>query len=343
MSRLSIFVLTVFIPGFFACNKAVEIETNTVQFNIPANFPAPHYNFANNPVTKAGFELGRKLFYDPQLSRDNTISCGSCHIQTAGFTHHGHDVSHGIDDRLGSRNAPPIFNMAWSSSFMWDGGVFNLDLFSIAPITNPVEMDESMPNVLKKLQASNTYPNLYKDAFGTAEITTARTLKALSQFMNMLISKDATYDKVMRNEGVQFNASEQAGYIIFKGNCATCHQEPLFTDNSFRNNGIGVGPNNDTGREAISLQPADRYTFKVPSLRNLQYTKPFMHDGRFLNLEGVIEHYSTGVSPGLNIDSALYKSGRWGFHFTEKEKKDLLAFLQTLNDKNFVTNPLFSE
>lgn len=314
-----------------------------MEFRTPANFPAPVYHFTSNQVTQAKFELGRKLFYEPRLSRDNTVSCGSCHIQSSGFTQHGHDVSHGIDDRLGSRNSPAIVNLAWSKTFFWDGGVFDLDLQPLVPITNPVEMDETMSNVLNKLRVHPDYPGLFKNAFGTEEINTERMMKALSQFMVMLVSADSKYDKVMRKEGAVFTSEEQAGYTIFKQQCSSCHTEPLFTDDSFRNNGIRIGNNNDEGRYKVTLNEADKYKFKVPSLRNLSYTAPYMHDGRFITLEAVLDHYTGQVQNTPNLDVQLKRGASLGIPLTAKERGQLLAFLGTLDDKEFITDKRFSE
>lgn len=316
---------------------------NFTGFSRPQHFPAPTYHFNTNAITRAKFELGRQLFYEPRLSRDNTVSCGTCHIQSAGFTHHGHDVSHGIDDRLGSRNAPPIMNLAWGRSFFWDGGVFDLDLQPIVPITNPVEMDETMNNVLKKLSSHPQYPGIFKEAFGTEEINTERVLKALSQFMVMLVSANARYDSVMRGQGPVFTAQEANGYGLFKTNCGSCHQEPLFTDESFRDNGIGAGPNNDQGRHLVTLADADKQTFKVPSLRNISYTAPYMHDGRFTTIEAVLEHYAKQVKRTPNLDPLLQQHGTPGIPLTAEEQADIIAFLKTLNDHQFITNPLFAE
>lgn len=324
-----------------ACSK--QIVEMFEGFIKPSNFPAPVYHFNSNAITKAKFELGRKLFYEPRLSRDNSVSCGSCHIQSAGFTQHGHDVSHGIDDRLGSRNSPAIVNLAWSKSFFWDGGVFDLDLQPIAPITNPVEMDETLNNVLGKLRAHPQYPGLFKSAFGTEEINTERMMKALSQFMVMLVSSNSKYDKIMRKEGEQFTQEEQEGYTLFKQNCGTCHTEPLFTDETFRNNGIRIGANNDEGRFKITLNESDKYKFKVPTLRNLAYTAPFMHDGRFLTLDAVLEQYAKHVENTPNLDPLLKQEPVPGFRLTTEDQKKIIAFLNTLNDKEFISDKRFSE
>ncbi|WP_143307118.1 cytochrome-c peroxidase [Chitinophaga vietnamensis] len=343
MTRKHATILMAIVLCVAACSKSNDIIAKFTGFQQPVNFPAPVYNMSANPLTQAGFELGRKLFYEPRLSRNNTISCGDCHIQTSAFTHHGHDVSHGIDDRLGSRNAPPVMNLAWHNTFMLDGGVFDLDLLPIAPITNPVEMDETLDNILKKLRAQPAYPALFRKAFGTEEITSARMMKALSQFMIMLVSDQSKYDHVMRHEGASFTADEQAGYELYKAKCSSCHAEPLFTDNSFRNNGIGIGPNNDEGRYLVTLKAADKYKFKVPSLRNLRYTAPYMHDGRLRTLDAVLDHYTSEVQDGPTLDPLLKQNGQPGISLTAMEKTRLLAFLNTLNDSSFIRDKRFSE
>jgi len=336
------YILLLFAAGIYACRKEI-MEAPFFGFEVPENFPQPSYHFSTNPVTKGGFELGRKLFYDPLLSRNSTISCGSCHLPSSAFTHHGHSVSHGIDDRLGTRNTPPIMNLAWYSSFMWDGGVFDLDLQPIAPLTNHVEMDETMGNVIAKLSSSGSYPLLFKKTFGTEEITSASVLKALSQFMLMCVSSNSKYDSVMRKQNKAFNSDEQKGYILFQKKCGSCHTEPLFTDNSFRNNGIGPGIADDKGRNLITLNDSDSYKFKVPSLRNLKYTAPYMHDGRFYTLEAVLEHYSKGVQISPGLDPILQKNGQKGIHMDDNEKASLIAFLKTLNDPSFITDKKLAE
>lgn len=339
-----IFLVCLFV---YACKKSDDVQEKAVLFlgfQKPKNFPEPVYNLANNPITKAGFELGRTLFYDPRLSRDNTISCGSCHIQSSAFTHHGHDVSHGIDDRLGIRNSPPIMNLAWSKAFMWGGGIYDLDLQPIAPITTHEEMDENLENVLHKLRAIPTYRNQFKEAFGSDEISTAHLMKALSQFMLMCISSNAKYDKVIRNEGnISFSTIEQEGYQIFKDKCASCHTEPLFTDGTFRNNGLAPNAINDKGLYTATLLDKDLYKFKVPSLRNLKYTAPYMHDGRFLNLDAVLDHYVGQVQDTPNLDPILKKQTSRGINLSNDQKTKLLAFLNTLNDEDFIHNKALAE
>lgn len=312
---------------------------------LPSNFPAPSYDLTSYPVTRAGFELGRKIFYDPILSRDSSTSCGSCHIQYSAFTHHGHIVSHGIDNRLGTRNALAVQNMAWEREFFWDGGVINLDLVPINAITSHVEMDESLSHVIYKMNRGNKYPALFNAAYGSPEITTSTLLKALSQFMLSLVSANSRYDKYIRNEGGVLNAQELNGLALFRQNCATCHATDLFTDHSYRNNGLN--PNigaNDLGRSLVTLSPDDDHKFKVPSLRNVEKTAPYMHNGRVSTLEAVLEHYTTGIVAAPTLDSALIQAdGSLGLPLSATDKQDIIAFLKTLTDEDFIRNTEYSE
>ncbi len=311
-------------------------------FATPPTFPVPVYDLSKNALTPAGVELGRRLFYDPLLSRDGSVACAECHRQDFAFTHHGHDVSHGIDNRTGTRNSQPIQNLAWEPAFFWDGGVHDLDLQPVAPLENPVEMDEKLGNVLEKLRQSPRYPALFKAAYGSAEITTAQFLKALSQFMLTLVSANSRYDRYRRGQEA-FTDDEKTGLRLFseKG-CAGCHAGTLFTDHSFRNNGLGPGVTPDSGRARITESSADLYKFRVPSLRNAEVTKPYMHDGRFFDLETVIDHYRERVKDGPTLDPLLKPTGRLGIPISDEEKRQLVAFLKTLTDREFLTNPRFA-
>lgn len=311
-------------------------------FTVPSNFPKPTYHFESNPLTPEGVELGKTLFYDAILSSDNTVSCGSCHQQSAGFTQHGHAFSHGVNDFLTKRNSMPLHNLAWSNSFGWDGGVHDLDLFAISPITNPVEMNESVANVLEKLRKSKTYPTLFKSAFGSEEVNTERFLKALAQFMLTMVSANSKYDKYMRYEGVELNQEELAGLEIFKKKCASCHSGELFTDFSFRNNGL-LPKKEDFGRFDVNQTEADKYKFKVPSLRNLSYTAPYMHDGRFETLTQVLDHYASAVENSQYLDPLLNQNGKLGISLMPDEKQKIVSFLKTLDDEDFVKKPAFAE
>ena len=309
-----------------------------IYIDVPNNWPKPQYDFTKNPLTEEGFQLGRNLFYDPILSRDNTISCASCHLQQTGFTHVDHDLSHGIDGKIGTRNSMTLMNLAWSKTFMWDGGVNHLDVQPIHPITSDVEMDETMENVVAKLQQTEKYQKLYKAAFGTDKITGQHTLQALSQFVLLLTTSNSKYDKVVRKEE-KFTEMEQNGYDLFKINCASCHKEPLFTSDTFENNGLAVDITlNDIGRMRITQNENDKYKFKVPTLRNVQFTFPYMHDGRFTTLIEVIKHYNSDIEQSATLSKRLKKP----MQLSDNERTELVAFLKTLTDKEFLFNPKFS-
>ena len=339
--KKTVTILTlVLIVAAFACQK--EIVNQVFTFKSPPYFPKPTYHFETNNITDAGFKLGKKLFYDSLLSIDNSTCCGSCHISTSAFTHHGHDLSHGLNGSLTKRNSPPIMNLAWSSSFMWDGGIADLDLQPIAPITSHIEMGETMENVVSKINKNPAYQPLVNKAFGTNSITGEIMLKALSQFMLMCTSTEAKYDSVKRGQE-KYTQAEQEGYNIFLAKCNACHNEPLFTDNSFRNTGLKTSILNDSGRYLITLDKRDLFSFKVPSLRNISYTPPYMHDGRFFSLADAIEHYNSQVVNMSTLDPLLKKEGSPGIRLTSDEKTKLIAFLKTLDDRKFITNRKLAE
>lgn len=327
--------LGILIFGIFAFS---ENYFTPIYFEIPKGFPKPVYDFSKNPLTEEGFQLGKNLFYDPILSKDNTISCASCHLQQTGFTHVDHDLSHGIDGKIGTRNSLSLQNLAWSKDFMWDGGINHLDVQAINPITSPDEMDETMQNVVLKLQKSEKYQNLFYEAFGTKKITGQLVLKALSQFEVQLVSANSKYDKVIRKEE-SFTVMEQKGYELFKSNCASCHTEPLFTNYNYENNGLETDTTlNDIGRMRITQNKEDFQKFKVPSLRNVQFTFPYMHDGRFKTLNQVINHYNSGISKSKTLSDKLQKP----MNLTDNDRTDLVAFLKTLTDSEFLFNEKYS-
>lgn len=308
-----------------------------IYFEVPKGWPQPQYDFKKNPLTEEGFQLGRHLFYDPIISRDSTISCSSCHLQQTGFTHVDHDLSHGIEGRMGTRNSLALINLAWSKSFHWDGGVNNLEVQPINPIESPTEMDEKLENVIAKLQRSDKYKILFTKAFGDEKITSQRLLKALAQFTVSLKSTNSKYDKVMRKTET-FTEQEQHGYDLFKVNCASCHTEPLFSSDRFENNGLPIDETlNDLGRIKITNRKEDYLRFKVPTLRNIQFTFPYMHDGRFKSLTDVIKHYNS-----LGNDKNLPKELANPMNLSDKDRVDLVAFLQTLTDKEFLFDKRFS-
>jgi len=306
--------------------------------NIPDNWPQPNYNFEKNPLNKNKIELGRVLFYDPILSQNGTISCASCHSPFNAFAHVDHRLSHGIYDSIGTRNAPALMNLAWQKSFMWDGAINHIDMQALAPISNPIEMNENIENVVHKLQKSSLYPLLFLKAFGDSSITGEKVLKAIAQFQITLVSSNAKYDSVMRKQAV-FTAQEQSGYELFKKNCNSCHTEPLFTNNEFANNGLPVDELlNDFGKWKISQQPADSLKFKVPTLRNIEFTFPYMHDGRFKKISEVLNHYTKNIVTSPTLAPELKNK----IVLSSNDKVDLTAFLLTLSDRHFVFNPDYS-
>ncbi len=337
---------------FFCCSCSsdktdyVPIPENLkLEFKVPSNFPEPSYNISINPPTEKGFELGKKLFYDGALSSDGVISCGFCHIQDFAFTHHTHIVSHGVDGALGTRNAQPLNNLAFMKEFTWDGAVVHLDLQPIIPITAELEMNETFEGIIKKLENKPEYVKLFADAFDDQKITTDNILKSLSQFMILMISSNSKYDKIERNEGSVFTDNEASGFELFKSKCSSCHQGTLFTDQSYRNNGLPIDPlYNDIGRSRVSGLETDKYKFKVPSLRNIELSYPYMHDGRFQTLNDVLNHYSDGMVDLGTLDPVFKNSSSvLGIPMTEQEKQKIIAFLKTLSDDGFVNDKRFSE
>ena len=343
-----ILMLILLILGLYSCSddEAEYISINReLDVNIPSNFPQIQYDLSANPPTEKGFELGKKLFYDGRLSSNGFISCGFCHEQRFAFTHHGHQFSHGIDDLEGTRNAPAVQNMAFQKEFAWDGATSHLDLFPIIPITNEVEMGETVSNVVSKLREDDEYQKLFAEAFDEGEVTNEYFFKALSQFMVMMVSSNSTYDKYVRGEeGGEFTETEEYGYELFQQKCASCHTSDLFTDDAFRNNGLPPYPGiNDIGRAEVTGSTADNYKFKVPSLRNVAITAPYMHDGRFGSLASVLNFYDTGVQDSETLDPILKQNNRLGINLSEEEKQALIAFLNTLTDETFLNDERFAE
>lgn len=313
-------------------------EVNTVTpmpFVVPQGWPKPTYDFSKNPLTKEGFELGRQLFYDPILSRDNTISCASCHLQATGFTHIDHELSHGIDGKIGTRNSMTIMNLAWSKNFMWDGSVNHLDMQPLAPLSNFVEMDENLGNVLKKLNNSAKYKTLFYKAFNDSSATGQRMLLAFSQFIVQLNSYNSKYDKYVRNEaGGAFTEQEKNGLQLFRTHCASCHTEPLFTNQNFEKNGLPIDTTlRDFGRMTLTRRREDSLKFKVPTLRNVQFSFPYMHDGRFKKLREVVNHYTNHFASSDKLAQPIV--------LNSNEKTDIIAFLLTLTDNEFLFDKRF--
>jgi len=342
---ITIFSLCLLTGGVLVIDscKKNDRSSNTlptvIALEIPSNFPQPEDLFKENPLTNEGFSLGRKLFYDGQLAKDGIASCASCHQQFAAFSTFDHAFSHGIDNQFTTRNAPGIFNMAWHKELHWDGGINHLEVQPLAPLTARNEMGETVENVIRKLNSDTRYREMFRAAFGDENVTSQRMLKALSQFMGMMVSGNAKYDLVMRGKAT-FSQAEQSGYTIFKAKCGTCHKEPLFTDLSYRNTGIPVNPGlNDFGRMRITRLSQDSLKFKVPSLRNVQVTAPYGHDGRFFSIGAMIDHYRLFVQDGPTVDPLVKKK----ISISLNEKSDLVQFLNTLTDTVFIKDKRFSQ
>lgn len=302
-------------------------------FKVPKGWPKPVYQFSENPVTTAGVQLGRALFYDPILSADSSTSCSSCHSPYNAFAHTDHTLSHGIDGREGRRNAPALFNLAWQPLFMRDGAARHLDMQALMPITHPDEMGETLPHLLAKLNKSNYYKQAAFNAWGDSTITSPIMLKSLSQFLLTLVSSTARYDEVMAGKAV-FSEPEAKGHLVFKQQCQSCHPEPLFTNHKFERNGLPMDPDlKDLGRYEVTLQTGDSLRFMVPTLRNLEYTYPYMHDGRMRKLGQVLTHYS-----GKQLVTSTSKQLP-AITISPDDRVHLTAFLLTLNDRGFIFNP----
>ncbi|MDP1728239.1 MAG: cytochrome c peroxidase [Bacteroidota bacterium] len=362
MKRLAVILFFICII-ITACRKDSQIgdpfayDPTPYKFNIPLTygwslFPVP----ADNPQTEAGVRLGRKLFFEPMLSANNGKSCASCHNPAFAFSDNGNAFSEGVTGEKGTRNAMPLFNLGWTDKYnltihryFWDGGANDLERQAIGPITSPIEMAANLNDVTRKLQNHPEYPGLFRKAFGSDSITTSKLTKALSQFERTLISSNSPYDKAERKERLR-TQSEHNGMIIYisesKGDCFHCHgnlSAPFFTDFSFHNNGLDK-VSSDQGLARITGKAEDMGKFKVPSLRNLVFTAPYMHDGRFKTLQEVVEFYNSGTQNAATVSPFISKHfAAGGLNLTPQDKIDLLTFLISLSDTSFVLNSKYSE
>ena len=301
---------------------------------VPEGWPEPIYD---KPITEEGFALGKKLFYDPKLSRDGSTSCANCHLSFTGFTHVDHALSHGIEDRIGFRNSPVLINLAWNTSFHWDGGVNHLEMQALNPIQHPDEMDNTLEAVIEYLNSTKEYRTKFHDAFGDSTASTPAMLRAFGQFTASLVSSNSYYDKVKLGDE-NFNEQQNSGYTLFRNHCASCHTEPLFNSNQYASNGLPINELlEDVGRYTITFTGSDSMQFRIPTLRNIEFTRPYMHDGRFETLREVLDHYTT-----IETDTPyLSKPLQTKIVLTDNEKKDLISFLKTLTDKEFLYNSKF--
>lgn len=350
--KYRIVALCVLFLSLVACKSDDETgyTATPVNLNIPPFFEEnilPPVIPSDNPLTEEGIALGKKLFFDPILSANNTQACASCHLPENSFTDPNR-FSVGIDGSVGTRNSMPLFNVAWNynGKFFWDGRAGSLEDQIFGPVTNPIEMANTWPNAVASLQDDTEYPELFEAAFGTQTIDSVKVSRAIAQFIRTMISSNSKFDRHLMGEATLTEA-EQRGLNIFldenRGDCFHCHGNPvnpLWTDNIFHNNGldeffVDKGLFNATG------DPRDEGLFKTPSLRNLAYTAPYMHDGRFATLDEVIDHYSEGLVYSETISPLMKNVAEGGVQLTDQEKADLKAFLLSLSDPSFINNPDF--
>ncbi|WP_164891139.1 cytochrome-c peroxidase [Botryobacter ruber] len=314
---------------FSACQKNDPEASGPTAYKLetPVHFPLLQVP-EDNPMTQEGVDLGRRLFYDRRLSNDGTRSCSSCHVQASGFTTPGTTVL-------------PIVNLGWSRNFLWKGKVRgqleDITLFEVK------EFFKADPAVFTN---DPEYARMFKKAYRVEEVTHKELAYALAQFFRTMISANSPFDRNMQNKYV-FTPSEENGMQLFfseKGDCFHCHGNVLFTNNEFHNIGLEAAPDGQhLGLYEITGNPADKGKFKTPTLRNVSLRKSYMHDGRFKTLEEVVEHYNSGIKASPTLDPLLYKNrDNFNLGLTEQEKQDLVAFLETLTDQEFVTNPNLS-
>lgn len=340
-----------------SCNDPDEQKEGDLSFisyapenytvDLPAHFPALDIP-SDNPLTKQGIELGRYLFYDPILSADSTMSCASCHLPEMSFTD-GLAVSTGIDGVSGSRSSMSLINIGFvNSGLFWDGRSKTLEEQALLPVEDPIELHNTWPQAIADLQKHPTYPRMFREAFGISnksEITKELAAKAIAQFERIIISKDSKYDRVLEGKEV-FTDLEFIGYGMYfdddidlpRAECTHCHNAPLTSSNAYFNNGITESATldnfPDNGRGIVTGSRSDNGKFKAPSLRNIKYSAPYMHDGRFNTLDEVLAHYNSGGKNSPNKDAFVHKLNLTPFHLA-----GLKAFIETFNDTTFYNNP----
>lgn len=331
-----------------ACRKNEELPQPVYspipyEMDLPNHFPemvVPE----DNPLTEQGVNLGRHLFWDVRLSGDNSIACANCHMPEFAFSDH-RPVSIGIDGVSGKRNSMVLQNLAWASDYFWDGRAHTLEEQVLMPVEDPIEMHESWSHFMGEIRDDERYKTMFFEAFGVVGFDSTHAAKALAQFLRTMVSSNSKYDRILEGKEA-FTIQEQAGFDSFNalsgGDCFHCHGGSLATDYSYKNNGLDAMPQ-DTGRGKVTGDPNDYYMFKVPSLRNVEYSAPYMHDGRFATLDEVINFYSIGLQHSSpNISPLMEFSAQGGVQLNPQERLELKAFLMTLSDPDFINNPAFS-
>ncbi|RYY88053.1 MAG: cytochrome-c peroxidase [Chitinophagaceae bacterium] len=320
------------------CHKTEFRPLGTpISFTVPPGFPQPAYDFNAYPMTAEATDLGRRLFYEGALSKDSNYSCGSCHMPNAAFTTLDHDRSHGYNHSHTLRNAPALANLAWYRNYFHDGKYDNLESVIASHITHPNEMGENFPEVQARLEADSAYVRRFRDAYGLMGINETTITNALRQFLLSMVSADSKWDKVQRG-AASFTITEAAGAQVFAAKCATCHPAPLFTDFSYRNTGLEVDPTlNDYGRMRVTGNSADSLKFRVPSLRNLNLSSYYGHDGRYSAMRLMVRHYRNDVHSSPTLDPLLLN----GIPMTDAEEDQVVRFLQTITDSAYTRNPRY--
>jgi cytochrome c peroxidase len=358
-----ILTISLFI-GLLGCQTPEVSKKETGAYPVK-NFPAYYGRYeipANNPLTYEGVALGRMLFYEKQLSKDNTITCASCHQQKFAFSD-GLALSVGFQGRQREVGSMSLANLLWQNRFNWNGSATSLEQQVLMPIQHAAEMNLSLEEAVNKLQNNTSYPPKFKEVFGNQVITSENIAKALAQFLRILVSADSKFDKYLRKE-TQLSAQELRGRDLLQhpfagrvrgGNCIDCHVDITFAGSkigleAFKNNGLDTDENLKAGLFAITQNPFDKGKFKVPTLRNIALTAPYMHDGRFKTLEEVLDHYNDHIQMSSTLDPLILEAtnelfppaGQVKLGLTAQEKQDIIAFLKTLTDEKFITNPAFS-
>ena len=357
--RTYIFWLLLLAFSVVSCGEdepTIVVELDETPYDLKyGNLPEPDLP-ADNALTQQGVQLGRMLFYEKMLSKNNMQSCASCHNQLDGFSD-TLQFSIGVEMLEGKRQAMPVFNMAWhSNEFFWDGRAHLLRDQSLKPIEDPLEMNETLDNVIAKLSDSQMYRDQFTRAFGSDEITAEKMSLAMEQFMLSIVSYDSKYDRYLAGE-VVLTESEERGRVLFEteynpffpefsgADCVHCHGGANFENDQYMNNGLDIDMDmTDIGREEVTGNVTDRAKFKTPSLRNVEVTPPYMHDGRFQTLEEVIDHYDLHIKQSSTLDPALLQVvDNGGLQLTDQDKVDLVNFLKTLTDQTFLNNPDYTD
>jgi cytochrome c peroxidase len=317
-------------------------ERTEHEFHFNRRLPLPALP-EDNPLFAERVALGEMLFHETRLSKNNEMACSTCHVTKHALTD-PRRFSVGVDGQVGSRNAMPLFNLVWKNHFFWDGRATSLREQALIPIEDPTEMAETLDAVVNKLEALEKYQAAFAAAFDPPKITSEKIGLALEQFMISQLSYRSRYDRAIQG-AVRLTPQEQRGFSLFVtefeprsgqygADCFHCHGGTLFTDNQFHNNGLV--PTEDLGRFAVTRKPGDRHKFVTPSLRNVELTAPYMHDGRFSTLEEVVAHYDHGLHRSETLDPNLAKHPPEGLELSAEDQAALVAFLKTLTDKEFV-------